>query len=35
MNAREIKTVAQLVTALTEGGNTLAMRLGAILARSW
>lgn len=30
MNAREIKTVSQLVTALTDGGNTLAMRLGSI-----
>lgn len=32
MNTREIKTVSQIVTALTEGGNTLAMRLGAIRA---
>lgn len=32
MNQREIKTVSQVVGALTDGGNTLAMRLGAIRA---
>lgn len=32
MNAREIKTVSQLVTALQDGGPTIAMRLGSIRA---